>query len=425
MSQRTRPQPRRATGTTRRRPAAFTLVELITVIAVMAILITIGVPAFRSALASSDKALSESQFRIGMELGRQVAIGNASRDAAAVFMYDPYAPGGGRMSIVACVYVGTMLDWKDPARTTPGSEVVERDIFVPVPDVKPVQLPRSWMVRGFAPPGSLDSANSPNGWYVNLPGVREVEVGNSAPTGNWVFPENAFYLSAANAPSSPPPQAASLQNQGTNRQSFMVRFKAGTGSVDPSESRLCLVIDPAPSQSSDASGRLTEWREGAAAVFVRNRIDRATDLQRFVKQSLAARDLDGSGNADLGDDVARRLLLGHQSCDAVLCRPLTELALYREKSLVAGLGGSGVNQTTGTIYLEGNGTPDGPRVDMSQFGTLTSADVAQRTNLWLTGKLLTNNNAGPGYVETDTKLFAMDRYLGQGRKLGDDQEVTP
>jgi prepilin-type N-terminal cleavage/methylation domain-containing protein len=396
-------------------PRAFTLVELITVIAVMAVLITIGVPAFRAALESSNKALSESQFRIGMELARQVAIQNSSRDAAAVFMFEPFAAGGPRMSIVPCIYVGTMLDKSGAAANAP---LVERDIFVPVPEMAPVQLPRSWMVRGFAPPGSIDDTTQafPNGWY-ERDTDRDLE-GLTTPVGNWVFPENAFYKNISITGVGDP----SLATEGPHRQSFMVRFKAGSGSVDPSVSRLCLVIDPAPSQTTNANGQLQTWRN-LDALFLLYPIDMASDLQRYVKRLLATEDINQDGSVDPTDSDARQLLIGGKSSDTVLCRPVTELSLYREKSLASALGASGGNQVTGTIYGDGSPqVPIKPQIDIGLFPTgASTATIARDTNLWLTGRL----KVGTEFVESDAKLFAMDRYLGQGRKLGDEREVTP
>jgi prepilin-type N-terminal cleavage/methylation domain-containing protein len=387
----------------------FTLIELITVIAVMAVLIAIGIPAFNAALASSDKALSESQFRIGIESARQVAIQNSSRDAAAVFVFEP----GGRMSIVPCVYVGTLLDWADPSQTGAGDKVVERDVFVPVPEIAPVQLPRGWMARGFAPPGSIHSQQNPTGWYEPT-NDREFEAGNGAPAGNWVFPENAFFRNIRLTGTS-----GDYSLEGHERQTFLVRFKAGSGQVDASESRLCLVIDPAPSEVIDANGASVTWR-GTVGMF--EEIVKAPDLQRYVRQLLAKPDVDRSGGADQQDDEARRALIGDESSDSILARPVTELALYREQSLASALGARGVNRVTGSLYGDATGVPQEPKIDFTLFpGGISASEVAQNTNLWITGKL----RVGTEFVESDAKVFAMDRYLGQGRKLGDDREVTP
>lgn len=401
-----------------RRPSngAFTLVELITVIAVMAILITIGIPAFRAALASSDKALAESQFRMGLETGRQVAIQNASRDAAAVFMFEP----GGRMSIVPCIYVGTIVDSVGPGGS---ATLVDRDIFVPVPEISPMQLPGSWMVRGYAPPGSIDDGTAIiNDWYEAEP--QRVFQGSAAATlvGNWVFPENAFYKNASNSTAS-----AADATEGFHRQSFMVRFQAGTGNVIASDTRLCLVVDPAITSSVDATGTVSDWRLNVP-FYANHRIGEATDLQRFVKQRLVMRNFNGDATVDEQDAEDLRLLLGGSSCDMVLCRPLTELALYREKSLASALGARGLNAATGTIYgVSGSPrqVPERPEIDLGLFPAGADASsVALDVNLWITGRLPDPGDASQ-FLETDAKLFAMDRYLGQGRKLGDDSEVTP
>lgn len=395
---------------------AFTLIELITVIAVMGILVAIGIPAFRAALASSNKALSESQFRIGMETARQLAIQNSSRDAAAVFFYEP----GGRMTIVPCLYVGTILDWKNASDTNPGDPLVERDVFVPVPEIAPVQLPRGWVVRGYAAAGTLHdddtSRENENGWYEPST-ARDFEVGNgNLPAGNWVFPETGFFVSAL--------------DQGAKRQTFLVRYRSGSGNVDPSESRQCIVIDPAISQSVDANGSVTDWRANLTSGFEANyaKIANAEDRQRVVKQLLALQDFNADATVDAADDEDRRKVLGDVSSDTVLCRPVSELTLYREASLAQAIGANGVNPKTGCLYSLPTTVNDGPEIDTTLWsGTAPSTDlVARDINLWLTGKLQVG---GPGpnneYIESDAKLFSIDRYLGQGRKLGDDREVTP
>lgn len=408
------------------RPGAFTLIELITVIAVMAVLIAIGVPAFRAALASSDKSLAENQFRLGLESARQLAIQNSSRDAAAVFFYEP----GGRLTIVPCIFAGTLVDRvAGDQNQTANPRLGTRDVFVPAPEVAPAQLPRGWMVRGFAPAGSLSTTALPTGWYETIDGEREFQAdANGEPRSNWVFPETGFYATRRSTDNA---QGADLASDGADRQSFLVRFRAGTGHVDPSESRLCLVVSPAPSETTnDATGELDNWRLDVP-IMAANRIDTAPDLQRYVSRILTAREIDGSAGVDEDDDEARRDLLGDVSSDTVLCRPLTELALYKEQSLASALGARGLNAATGSIYgneRDGPGGdpdfPDAPRIDLSLFpGSAQPGDIARDTNLWMTGLLRTPDN--DAYIESDAKLFAIDRYLGQGRKLGDDREATP
>jgi len=411
---------------------AFTLIELVTVIAVMGILVAIGIPAFRAALASSNKALSESQFRIGMETARQLAIQNSSRDAAAVFFYEP----GGRMTIVPCLYVGTILDWQNAADTNPGDPLVERDVFVPVPEIAPVQMPRGWMVRGYAAAGTLHdddtSRNNENGWYEPST-ARDFPVGaNNSPVGNWVFPETGFYPNASNIPNPANPSeldVAQGSSQGAKRQTFLVRYRAGSGNVDPSESRQCLVVDPAISQSIDGAGNVKDWRVGLTGVNENfTKIAAAEDRQRVVKQLLALQDFNADGTVDASDDEDRRLVLGDVSSDTVLCHPVTELTLYREASLAQAIGANGVNPKTGSLYTLPTTVNDAPEIDTTLWsGTAPATDlIARDINLWLTGNLQVG---GPGpnneYIESDAKLFSIDRYLGQGRKLGDDREVTP
>ena len=86
----------------------------------------------------------------------------------------------------------------------------------------------------------------------------------------------------------------------------------------------------------------------------------------------------------------------------------------------------GVNGVTGTLYGDPvTGVPAYPRIDRRLFdGNVIPANLPGDINRWITGGL--DKFGVPGVkVTTDARIFAIDRYLGQGRKLGDEREVTP
>ena len=69
---------------TQSRPAdrGFTITELLVVIVIFVLIIGIAIPAFKSMIESSERALAENQLRVGLGSARNAAIQNASADAA-------------------------------------------------------------------------------------------------------------------------------------------------------------------------------------------------------------------------------------------------------------------------------------------------------------------------------------------------------
>ncbi|MFN0132137.1 MAG: type II secretion system protein, partial [Phycisphaerales bacterium] len=157
---------------------AFTLVELLVVIAIFVLLLAIAVPAFSNMLYSSEQSLADNALRSALTAARDAAARNGpEQDAAAVFTFEP----DGRLSVLTCVRAGVIEDVPPlGARAT-----VTREVFVPLAGFLPIQMPRGWMVRGYAPPNSVD-----DGWY-------EDTYLNTGPlvvrSGNWVFPETGFF----------------------------------------------------------------------------------------------------------------------------------------------------------------------------------------------------------------------------------------
>lgn len=363
-----------------RRPA-YTLAELLVVISIFVLVLAIAVPTFSSLLYSTERSQAENQIGVALGAARAAAMSSEGLgDCAAVFFYDPRA---GRTRIGIYQEVGELadVDLNDPALT------VSRDVFVPLAAYQPVQMPRYWMVRAYAPPGSIDSGTTGgyNGWYEQIPGRAYSQV-----TGNWVFPETGFY---------DPDRADS----GPDRQTFMVRFEAGSGALSTSKRSTALVVDPSPSKA---------FRSGAPFGTPTLRLDSAEDLAGRVRRILAS-------HPDLGATetirrTTRQKLLGDQSVDTVLARPVAELAFYDERRLGAAVGARGLNTTTGCIYGDQNDgrlVPTRPTID-GALNKKTNASLADAINNWLQG-------TGDVTVPSDARIFTIDRFLGRTR------EVTP
>ena len=372
----------------------FTITELLVVIVLLVLAIGIAIPAFKSMIESSERSLAENQLRVGLSSARDAAIQSPSSDAAAVFFFQP----GGRVSIVPCISVGFLADDENNAGNPTGRDQVSREVFVPLPTAAPVQLPKNWSVRAYTPANTVSGSNpdpvigNANGWYDSLsasagPGTDPSSVGH------WIFPETHFFRQTP---------ANQLGTKGWQRQTFMVRFRNGTGELDAGNRSLALVIDPIAAQ---------EFR--AAAPFSSYRLDQAADLAAFVRRLLEAK------NLTVAEQANRIKVVGDTSIDSVLTRPVTELAVYNERSLLAGLSrglqARGANRVTGTVYAD-PATSVGPSLDGSQFGggeTLLSVNTA--IGQWIEGRL--TESGGSTLIETDARIFTLQRYLGQAQEL--------
>jgi prepilin-type N-terminal cleavage/methylation domain-containing protein len=348
---------------------AFTLTELLVVISLVVLLLAVAVPAFSSMLYSNDRSLADNQLRIAMQNARDAAVRSDGGDTAAVFILPP----NGKLRIVTCVRVGELNDTDNQGRP------VVRDVFVPVPLLQPIDLPKGWTVRGFAAPGSIVQNPAVPGWYE---GAHLV-----AGEGNWILPETGFFNST-------------VSNDGRNRQSFMIRFSAGTGAAAPRSSREALVLDIIGTQAFRNAG-----------VFANYRLDQATDVAAMTRRIL-----------DVGSGLSlaqQRELLGDTASDTILCREVAQVSLQDERRVASGLGGRGVNSATGSIY----GTPGSPQVvpntptiDTSLFNLGDGREVSRAINELVVGQYRGRDGKK---VQTEVKLFGLDRYSGRVR------EVTP
>jgi len=372
--------------------AGFTVMELLVVISIFVLVVAGTIPAFKSMIESSEKSLAENQLRVGLSAARDAAIQHPSADAAAAFFFQP----GGKVSIVPCVSVGFLLDdeYNADRRT---NRKVKREVFVPINTIGPIQMPRGFSVRGFTPPNTLSGTDTTaltrnnNGWYDSLTrGAAAAD--DPASMGLWVFPETNL---------------TTLQSPilGWQRQSFIVRFKNGTGQLDSGNRSLALVIDPVA-----AEGFRT------APPYSASRLDKTSDLAASVRRLLARTALTPQQETD------RIKLVGDVSIDSVLVRPVTELAVYSERSLggalSSALGYQGVDRTTGTIYAAPNAI-DGPWVDPGNFQTpgVNLMLVTTASSRWIEGRLQRGNAANGELIETDARIFTLQQYLGQLEEL--------
>ena len=371
------------------RARGFTITELLVVIVIFVLVIGIAIPAFTSMVQSSERSLAENQLRVGLSSARDAAIQSPASDAAAVFFFQP----GGRVSIVPCISVGFLEDNEVSRGTATGRSGVRREVFVPLATAAPIQLPRNWGIRAYTPAntvGGIDATptGDANGWYDSLAG------GATSPSadGHWIFPETNFIN----------PAATNAQATGWQRQTFMVRFRNGTGELDAGNRALALVIDPVAAQG---------FRQ--TPPFSATRLDQAADLAAAVNRLLEA-NLTGTQRAD------RIKLVGDVSIDSVLARPVTELAVYNERSLTGALAQSlgyrGANRVTGTFYAD-PATTQGPALDATLFAAGPDLLAVNRaTGLWIEGRLA---DGGGDVIETDSRIFTLQRYLGQAQEVVD------
>jgi prepilin-type N-terminal cleavage/methylation domain-containing protein len=374
------------------RPRAFTITELLVVISIIVLLIAIAVPAFSNLMSSSERSLAENQLKAGLAAARDAAIQSGYGDGAAVFVYIP----NGRLAIIPCVVVGQIEDIDDPTQAASATNLTRiRDVLVPVANSEPMQLPRGWVVSAYAPPLSVyDGVQQTERWY-------ESYSGGTAQAGQpgWITPETGFFDGTA-APS------------GTTRQSFIVRFKVGTGALDTGNRSTALVFDPVQETGFRKSQPYSDFRAdqlrlpGTPPQIAPNA---ATWVQRVL-----------GDRTDLTQQK-RAQLLGDASLDTILVRPVTEIALYEEAKLAASIGAGSLNRATGSIYGDPsapNAMPTAPSLDTSLFsGTPSAADVATRISQWIEGRY-SPTGAAP-FTPSDARIFTLQRYLGQV------QEVAP
>lgn len=403
---------------------AFTIIEMLVVISIIAILVVIAVPSFQAMVSSSEESLAESLLRSAVRAGRDAALrGGAGEDGAVVFFFEP----GGRTVLVPYISVGTLRDSLLPGSPLPNGPEVLREVFVPSPAGQPVRLPKYWMVRAQALSGLLDSGSSTSsGWYNKFSGGGGTLANDRYDRGqvNWVFPETDFFN-------------AGVPNDGAHRNTFMLRFEGGTGRrvTSPIEGALVFapgrVVNP-PSLYANTSGPARQSTNTLIAQL------RKGDPERYVRQVLAGR-LPGVA-APLTEDQ-KRALIGRESSDMVLARPVSVIALYNERDLVAGLnqlGGASdvaLDRDTDSLYekplISGVNSTDVPTPNPGPIlvSALSGQARWRQINQWIEGDTDGDNTYGDtapdaaGAVKDrpTAKLYLVDRFTGSLRRLSVDR----
>lgn len=283
----------------------FTLIELIGVVSIIAILLTISVPAFTSLLESNAVSQADSQLRLGAREARDAAVRSFDGDTALVFFYEP----GGQVTAAIVKEVGVL--------TVNGFGI---DVFAADGVLQPRQLAQGLVVRGLALPTSdFDASNNDSSdafdgvaaWY----NENRYDEGEA----NWLLPETGFY-------------DPDDERQGTKRNTFAFRFEQGTGRL-VLDNRPMLIVDPSPSQAFRTSGLQQQYDP-----------TRRVDLTLWASAILS--------EPDAND---RNELLGDEATDTVLAFPIAQIALYRPQEAARQLRAAGISGSDISTALDESG----------------------------------------------------------------------
>jgi type II secretory pathway pseudopilin PulG len=332
------------------------------VIAIAILLLAIAVPAFSSVLYSSRRSGAAGAVQTALAAARDVALESGpGRDAAAVFFADP----GGRMRIMVAVQGGEIAD----ATSVGGARSVRREVFVRSERVEPITLPAGWAVSGRARANMID-----NDWYDST----DTYPSTTRTQDNWVYPETSFF-------------DRERGDDGRNRQTFMVRFAGGSGGLTYGDDRPALVVDPAPTRTFRDS---TPWRDHDLMG------PEGSDQRRFVQRVMLTQ---GGGPKAAAD---RRRLLGDESSDTALARPVGQVAVYSMRQLARGVGARRLNPVTGSLYADPAGKGE-PEYDTSLFDGKAAMAIAEDVSKWISGQPV------DGVTDSDAQIFTVQRYLGR------------
>lgn len=380
---------------------AYTLTELLVVVAIFVIVLVIAIPAFQSMLYGSEQSLAENALRQGLASARdRAARGRPGEDTAAVFFFEP----GGRSSIVTCVKAGEMVS-VDP--TTQERRTLE--IFAPASGAEPVQMPRGWSVRGYARPNMIDDT-----WYDRT----YPSAGNVREQGAWVFPENGFYW-AGNGPDYTPLRTRPAAGQNRNRNTFMVRFEGGSGHAVTSSPTYVLVLAPVAEEFRST----LPWNlPGPDGRFVL-RVDQEADAQRFVSRALALPQIapvvvgqvNNAGTQNIVQRSQLDLVLGPDAADIVRAKAVGQLAVYSESRLARGLG-LRLDRATDSLYQPATDSEPHARW-VSEWGPNPTTQQYELASAWIEGRRRPgsapdDDNNGWSAAAPDARIFAIARYQG-------------
>ncbi len=368
----------------RSRPrGAFTLIEMLVVVAVIILVSIIAIPAFSAMIASGERVRAEESIKRGLSMGHALALRSGiGRDVGMVFFYESPGP----LTIVACQKVGEL----DSLGLGALFGQPNQDVFVPIGGVEPVTLPPFWGCRGYALAGMIDGE-----WYEASTdgGASRYPLAEPA----WVFPETGFF----------DPNLSNPARDGYNRQTFMVRFEAGTGRMTMSHTRSALVVSPRPSAANRNVGDAL-------------RADIAPDLEQWVKRVLATSDFDGDPRVSAADLAGRYALLGDGSGDTILVKAVSQIALYDERALAGDLGVN-VDRQTRCIYRLSQWDPARLGTDpfRPQFPAFVQGNnvTSQNIRRWIEGDTNFNGTPVDGGDQPKGRVFTVDRFSGQARPI--------
>lgn len=387
-----------------------TLIELLVVVAIGLLVLVLAVPAFNGLLAGQAASTAENQVQTALRAARDAARrGAAGEDTAVVVSFSP----GGRTQLVLMVSAGRLVDERQP-----GGASVEREVFVPIPGSEPLELPRRWTVRGYAPAGWVDQE-----WYPRGLGARRYEVGQAA----WVQAETGFFDYSVATPV-------------RERSSFMVRFRGGTGELETRDRSLAVAVMPRESERARPPAGLPDWTRADLAANARSAD--VPDLKAWARRVLTAGNIrrlpvvpgdSGSRvNINLADETARRTLLGALSGDVVRVKGVQMLAVYDEQRLADDLGVR-LNALSDSLM---DVTADQwqskqlqPRSVATRFNTLGGDEweLTQNIGRWIEGMDIRQNSATSGRLAPTqaASVFVVNRLTGQLSRVSLPPGVRP
>jgi len=249
-----------------------------------------------------------------------------------------------------------------------------------VPGAATQQLADGMGVRGWVRPYAMsqtggDGAFAEPFWYDSelYGGNKPDEVAKQE--GNWVAPESGYFDVNDSGGF-----FGDEDEKQTPRQSFMMRFEGGSGRLDRSRPP-ALVVDARPVFRSASDYSVMPVTTGENAVPPDWwRVEQAESVRAWARRVITVNTTNYWGS-DTADDIALRRseLVGLYSNDTVICGTVGRLAMYRDRALALGIGASGVNQRTGTLYAPFD--PDDPGIRLDTDGVLETRRGGLETDL--------------------------------------------